>query len=78
MLAPAYIAAQAQKFGTTFADEVRLLLVHGTLHLLGYDHLDEEAAIEMENLEDRILAEVETDGTLGHVVITRHRTEDDQ
>ena len=78
VLAPAYIAAQAQKFGTTFADEVRLLLVHGTLHLLGHDHLDEDAAVEMEALEDRILAEAETDGTLGHVVITRHRTEDDQ
>ncbi len=77
ILAPAYIEVQAARFGTTFADECRLLLVHGCLHLLGHDHLDEDEAQAMEALEDKILSSVETDGTLGHVVITRHRTEDD-
>ncbi len=77
VLAPAYIEAQAARFGTTFADECRLLLVHGVLHLLGHDHLDDESAEAMEALEDRILSGVKTDGTLGHVVITRHRTEDE-
>ena len=75
VLAPAYIEAQAARFGTTFADECRLLLVHGALHLLGHDHLDDESAEAMEALEDEILSGAETDGTLGHVVITRHRTE---
>lgn len=74
---PAYIAAQAARFGTTAADECRLLLVHGTLHLLGHDHLVEEEAVAMEALEDKILSAMPTDGTLGHVVITRHRTEVD-
>ena len=32
------------------------LTVHGTLHLLGYDHLDEPDAEVMEALETRILA----------------------
>lgn len=77
VLAPAYIAAQAARFGTTAADECRLLLVHGTLHLLGHDHLVEEDAVAMEALEDKILSAMPTDGTLGHVVITRHRTEVD-
>lgn len=77
VLAPAYIEAQAVRFGTTFADECRLLLVHGVLHLLGHDHLDDESAEAMEALEDQILSSVENDGTLGHVVITRHRTEDE-
>ncbi len=77
VLAPAYIEAQAARFGTTFADECRLLLVHGVLHLLGHDHLDDESAEAMEALEDLILSGAETDGTLGHVVITRHRTEDE-
>jgi len=34
------------------------LVVHGTLHLLGYDHIDEGEATEMEDLERRVLAEV--------------------
>ena len=69
VLAPAYIEAQSARFGTTFAD--------GALHLLGHDHLDDESAEAMEALEDDILRGVATDGTLGHVVITRHRTEDE-
>ena len=32
------------------------LVVHGVLHLLGYDHLDEAEAQEMEALETRLLA----------------------
>ena len=37
ILCPAVIAAQAPDFNTTPADEFRLMLVHGMLHLLGYD-----------------------------------------
>ena len=32
------------------------MVVHGTLHLLGYDHLNDAQAQEMESLETRILA----------------------
>ncbi|HUA86095.1 MAG TPA: rRNA maturation RNase YbeY [Bryobacteraceae bacterium] len=31
-------AAQAKEHGHTFADEVRILMLHGVLHLAGYDH----------------------------------------
>jgi probable rRNA maturation factor len=31
------------------------MLIHGTLHLLGYDHLTEHQAVEMESLEKQIL-----------------------
>ena len=34
------------------------MLVHGTLHLLGYDHIDDDEAEEMENLEIQILNEL--------------------
>jgi probable rRNA maturation factor len=36
---------QAETHGRTLGDELRLLVVHGVLHLLGYDHasLDDEA-----------------------------------
>ena len=32
------------------------IVVHGTLHLLGYDHMSEAEAAEMETLESRVLA----------------------
>lgn len=31
------------------------MLIHGTLHLLGYDHIIEEQALEMESLETKLL-----------------------
>ena len=35
---------QAKEYGVTFAEEIRLLVTHGVLHILGYDHkhIDEE------------------------------------
>jgi probable rRNA maturation factor len=46
VIAYPYAAAQAPTFGRFVADELALLAVHGTLHLLGYDHatpVEEEA-----------------------------------
>lgn len=40
----------------TLQDHASHLIVHGTLHLLGYDHQDEESAEEMEAREVRALA----------------------
>lgn len=34
------------------------LVIHGCLHLLGYDHIDDEEAEEMEELERQLLAEI--------------------
>lgn len=77
VIAPGYIGRQAAAFGTTPADETRLMLVHGMLHLLGHDHLDDASAEAMEALEEDILAGMATDGTIDRVVLTRHREEDD-
>ena len=75
VLAPAYIARQAEGFGTTPADECRLLVVHGMLHLLGYDHLEEDDAERMEAREDELLEHIPHDGTLKGVHVTRHEDE---
>ena len=58
ILAPEVIARQAPGFGTDPADECRLMLVHGLLHLLGYDHIEDDEAEEMEAREDALLREL--------------------
>ena len=73
MIAPAFVASRAAGFGTTAADEFRLLLVHGCLHLLGYDHLADDEAEVMEAREDELVALLPHDGVRGHVELTRHR-----
>ncbi len=56
IIAPEVVAAQAGGFGNTFEQEMQLMLVHGVLHVLGYDHIEDEEAEEMEALEREILA----------------------
>jgi rRNA maturation RNase YbeY len=49
-------AAQAEEAGHAVSEELRLLAVHGTLHLLGYDHATPSEEAAMWELQDRILA----------------------
>lgn len=42
--------------GKPLSDHLRHLVVHGVLHLLGYDHIETAEAEDMENTETRILA----------------------
>jgi probable rRNA maturation factor len=37
-IAPAVARRNARRFGRTFDDELRILILHGMLHLMGYDH----------------------------------------
>ncbi|NPD30310.1 rRNA maturation RNase YbeY [Eggerthellaceae bacterium zg-1084] len=55
VIAPDVAEAQAGAYGMSFADELSLLLVHGMLHLCGYDHLQPDEAEEMEELERELL-----------------------
>ena len=57
VLCPAVTDAQAREHSRTAQAEAEYLLVHGLLHLLGYDHADEVEKAEMFGLKDRILAE---------------------
>ena len=49
------IQQQAQEFGHSFEEELYFLVIHGILHLVGYDHQTDEEAHVMENLERRIM-----------------------
>lgn len=49
-------AREAAEEGKSFDDHFTHLLVHGLLHLFGYDHVEDEEAEEMEAFETAILA----------------------
>jgi probable rRNA maturation factor len=50
------LAREAEDLGISLADHYRHLLVHGFLHLIGYDHETDAEAERMEALETKILA----------------------
>ena len=50
------VAAEAEEQAKDLQDHWAHMIVHGTLHLLGFDHETEAEAAEMEALEVRILA----------------------
>ena len=49
---------QAEEFGHTFLREVIFLEVHGLLHLLGYDHIDDDERQEMEAEQKFIMSKL--------------------
>ena len=50
---------QAEEFGHTFKREIIFLEVHGLLHLLGYDHMEEAERLEMEEEQRFIMQKLE-------------------
>ena len=55
VICPQFAAKQAVSHST--AEEISLLTVHGVLHLLGFDHVEEEEHKVMFGLQDKTLAE---------------------
>ncbi|MGR3463748.1 rRNA maturation RNase YbeY [Limimaricola sp.] len=51
-------AREAREAGRTTADHVTHLMVHGTLHLMGFDHETDPDAVLMEGLETEILGKM--------------------
>lgn len=51
-IAPVVARANAVRFGRTLEDEMRILILHGILHLMGYDH--ETDTGQMERRERRL------------------------
>lgn len=53
------VKREAEHDAKDFADHFAHLVVHGFLHLIGFDHQTDEDAKKMESLETRILAELD-------------------
>ena len=55
VVCPSYAEAQAEKAGHPLINEILLLITHGILHLLGYDHAEPDEEREMFGLQKEIL-----------------------
>jgi probable rRNA maturation factor len=58
IIALPFTRKQAAELARPLAEELRLLAVHGALHLLGYDHAEANAEAHMWARQDEILAEL--------------------
>jgi probable rRNA maturation factor len=56
VICPTVARRNAPEHAGTYDDELALLVVHGVLHLLGMDHMDDEEAEAMEARERQLLA----------------------
>ena len=57
VLCPAFAQRQAEDAGQSLGEELELLSTHGILHLLGYDHAEEDEEQTMFALQNALLAE---------------------
>jgi probable rRNA maturation factor len=57
VLCPAFAQRQAEDAGQSLGEELELLSTHGILHLLGYDHAEEDEERTMFALQNALLAE---------------------
>ncbi len=58
ILAQPFVQQEALRLGLSAQDHSAHLIVHGTLHLLGYDHITDEDAVVMQSLENRVMAQL--------------------
>ncbi|MCR8921179.1 rRNA maturation RNase YbeY [Dasania sp. GY-MA-18] len=58
IICPAVVAAEAQQQQKTLTAHWAHMVIHGTLHLLGYDHIEEQQAVAMEAIETQLLADL--------------------
>lgn len=52
------VKTEAEQQGKPLNDHWAHMVIHGCLHLLGYDHIDDDESEFMEQLETRLLAEI--------------------
>lgn len=55
MISAPRVISQAEKYGHSEKREFAFLVAHSMLHLCGYDHMEEDAAKEMEEKQEQVL-----------------------
>jgi probable rRNA maturation factor len=58
VMAAERVNEQAENYGHSLEREYAFLLAHSMLHLLGYDHMEAEAARAMEEKQERVLGQL--------------------
>lgn len=61
VICPQVVAKEAEEQEKSLQDHFAHMVVHGCLHLLGFDHIEPSDAEEMETLEKKLLAELGID-----------------
>ncbi len=67
-----YAKQQAYAGQHSLKSELQLLAVHGTLHLLGYDHMEPEEKLKMWGVQASILAQIGAEITEPAVALDNH------
>ena len=60
ILCPAYIQDDLKRWEQPFEKRMNVLLIHGILHLLGYDHIKDEEYEVMKQKEEELLSHLES------------------
>ncbi len=58
IIAVPFVLEESKRLNLPAADHVIHLVVHGTLHLLGYDHIDDSDAEIMQVMENRVMQQL--------------------
>lgn len=58
MISMEKVKSQAEEYGHSTKREFAFLIAHSLLHLLGYDHMEDNERIEMEELQEKLLTSV--------------------
>ncbi len=56
LICPSYVEKQVKKRDLSFEKEIERVLIHGLLHLLGYNHITKEQEEKMKEAEKKILS----------------------
>lgn len=58
IICPEVLENESKEFNKSLEEHWSLIVIHGVLHLLGYDHIEDDDALVMQALEVKLLAEM--------------------